>query len=162
MRTFVRYDAQGNIVATAQVAELPRGREHPWVDLKTGEQALEVTLPPDAGFNDLRQIHRGKVDVKTKQVVPLDKAGKGKAEKTRKARAKAKPKTTPRPRVPPIRPPSGFPAEPGPGGATGATGTTGTVTPGGTPKVMPGTIASRPRKPAVGETPPTIPENPSA
>ena len=164
MRTFVRYDAQGNIVATTQVAVLPRGRQHPWVDMKPGEESVEVTLPPDAGFNDLRQIHRGKVDVKTKQVVPLDEAGKGKAEKTRKAKAKARPKTTPRPRVPPIRPPSGFPSAPEPGGTTGAPTTP--PAPGGptaaTPRVAPASLAGRVRKPAAGETPPIKPEDPSA
>jgi ribosomal protein L7/L12 len=87
MRTFVRYDDTGKVRATVTVAQLPRGREHPWVDLGKGESAMEVTLPKGGGFNDLRQIHRGRVDLKTRRVVPFEEAGK---KKTRKARGEAR------------------------------------------------------------------------
>jgi ribosomal protein L7/L12 len=89
MRTFVRYDDSGKVLATVTVAQLPRGREHPWVELGKGESVVEVTLPKGSGFNDLRQIHRGRVDPKTRQVVPFEEAGK---KKTRKARGEARAK----------------------------------------------------------------------
>ncbi|HEX8243998.1 MAG TPA: ribosomal protein L7/L12 [Longimicrobium sp.] len=96
MRTFVRYNRDGVVQATVTVAQLPRGREHPWVDLKEGESAVEVTLPAGAGFNDLRQIHRGRVDVRTKQVMPFVDAGKKKARKAKGKEKAGQPKPLPR------------------------------------------------------------------
>jgi hypothetical protein len=82
MRTFVRYDADGVILETVQIAGLPGGRKHPFAALGENESVLEVDADPQGGFQALRDIHRGRVDMGThKHVAAEGKKGKGKGKK---------------------------------------------------------------------------------
>jgi hypothetical protein len=51
MRTFVRFDKDGNILETTRVQFLPKGRKDPYPDLPKGESAIEVD--PSEGLEDL-------------------------------------------------------------------------------------------------------------
>jgi len=94
MRTFVKFDKQGKIVATYRLEALPEGLEHPYTDLAEGEFVLEVE--PTKEFENLSclEIHeKFKVDVRTKKLVPVsavEKASSPPSDKKKPRRAKTK------------------------------------------------------------------------
>lgn len=70
MRTFVKFDEQGNILATCRMESLPEGLEQPYIDLAAGESAIEVEPSETfAGMSCLDIHEKCKVDVNERKLV---------------------------------------------------------------------------------------------
>jgi hypothetical protein len=72
MRTFVKYDKKGTILATCRMESIPEGLDHPFLELKAGESVLEVE--PKIGPKEIScvEIHeKYKVDGRRKKLVLL-------------------------------------------------------------------------------------------
>lgn len=69
MRTFVRYNHDGQVLSVSKARQMPEHVEHPFA-LDEGESALEVPVTSPLAALDVIQLHDGyHVDVKTKQLV---------------------------------------------------------------------------------------------
>ncbi len=71
MRTFVKYDKKGKILATCRMDSVPEGFDHPFLELKAGESVLEVE--PKGGLKNVScvKIHEQyRVDGRQKKLVP--------------------------------------------------------------------------------------------
>jgi len=72
MRTFVKYDKKGTILATCRMEPIPGGLDHPFLELKAGESVLEVE--PEGKLKEIScvEIHeKYRVDGRRKKLVPL-------------------------------------------------------------------------------------------
>jgi hypothetical protein len=72
MRTFVKYDKKGTILATCRMESIPEGIEHPFLELKAGESVLEVEPEGKRRGISCVEIHeKYKVDGRRKKLVLL-------------------------------------------------------------------------------------------
>ncbi len=72
MRTFVKFDKKGQILATCRMEAVPENHDHPYLNLAQGESVLEVE--PKGALKDIScaEIHgKYKVDVRKKKLVLL-------------------------------------------------------------------------------------------
>ena len=70
MKTFVKFDKNGNIVATCRVGFVPQELQHPYLDLAEGESVIAVEPEgPVAGMSCLDMHNNYKVDVSKGKLV---------------------------------------------------------------------------------------------
>jgi hypothetical protein len=92
MRTFVKFNQRGDIVATLRIESLPEGLQQPFVLLQQGESVAEVASEEGAGGFSLADLHQGyQVDVAEGTLVPRSAAPKSAPARTRRKAAAAKP-----------------------------------------------------------------------
>jgi hypothetical protein len=92
MRTFVKFNQRGEIVATLRVESLPEGLQQPFVLLQPGESVAEVAPEEGVGTFSLADLHQGyQVDLAKGMLVPRTIAPEPAPKRARKKAAVAKP-----------------------------------------------------------------------
>ncbi len=70
MKTFVKFDKKGQILATCRMGSLPEGAEQPFPELQSGESVLEVE--PKGAMKDISCFEiqeKYRVDVRKKKLI---------------------------------------------------------------------------------------------
>jgi len=88
MRTFVKFDKEGNILSTCRLEFVPEGAEHPYEDLAEGESVIEIPSTEAVEGISCAEIHaKYKVDPGRKRLVLQQQADNKETEKQSKKKS---------------------------------------------------------------------------